>query len=217
MSNIIRLPGDKHREAQLLLPWYLTGRLEPDERARVDAHLKTCAVCRADLRLEQRLGPEFAGLPLDVDQGWAAMRRRLEDDAKSGDAAGWDGQFAGQAGALARSGAPWMGWALAAGLAAIVAVGALPTAQPPPAAYHALSSAAASPAGNVIVIFRPDASESAMRAALQASHARLVDGPTAAGAYVLHAAPAERQRALASLRAATSVVMAEPIDDGAAP
>lgn len=216
MSNIIRLPGDKHREAQLLLPWYLTGRLDADERARVAAHLKTCAVCRADLRLEQRLGPEFAGLPLDVDQGWAAMRRRLEDDA-DGAAAGRGGQLGRRAGALARSGAPWMGWALAAGLAAIVAVGALPTAQPPPAAYHTLSSAAPSPAGNVIVIFRPDASESAMRAALQASHARLVDGPTAAGAYVLHAAPAERQRALASLRAATSVVMAEPIDDGAAP
>jgi len=215
MSNIIRLPRHRHQEVQLLLPWYQTGRLEPDERARVEAHLKTCAVCRADLKLEQRLGSEFAGLPLDVDQGWAAMRRRLEGADAGG--ASLPGGLARRVGAFARVSAPWMGWALAGGLAAFVAVASIPASRPPAAAYHALSAAPASPAGDIIVVFRPDASEATLRAALEDAGTRLVDGPTAAGAYVLHAPAAERQRALVSLRKSAAVAMAEPIDDGAAP
>jgi hypothetical protein len=214
MSNIIRLPGDKHREVQLLLPWYLTGRLEPEERVRVEAHLKTCAVCRADLQLEQRFGCEVAGLPLDVDQGWAAMRRRLEEtEGRSDGAAGSKRTFGHGARALARSCAPWLGWAMAAGFAAVLVAGAIPTPQPP-AAYHALSAASPGPAGDIIVMFRSDASEPAMRAALVGAGVRLVDGPTAAGAYLLYAPALERQRALSSLRKSGAVAMAEPIDDG---
>jgi hypothetical protein len=51
-----------------------------------------------------------------------------------------------------------------------------------------------------------------MSQALQAAGARLIDGPTAADAYVLHIAPAERNRALAMLRARKDVMLAQPLD-----
>src|SRR5215211_2897505 len=35
-------------DIQPLLPAYALGALEPDERARVDDHLATCATCRAE-------------------------------------------------------------------------------------------------------------------------------------------------------------------------
>ena len=85
------------------------------------------------------------------------------------------------------------------------------------AAYHALGAAPAPALGNVVVIFRPDTSERELRQTLVANHARLVDGPTAADAYVLHVPAAERAGALTRLRGRADIVLAEPIDSGAAP
>jgi len=86
-----------------------------------------------------------------------------------------------------------------------------------PARYHALSAPPPNLSGNVVVIFRPDASEDRIRHALIASDARLVDGPTAADAYVLHVPAAERAQALAALRARSEIVLAEPIDPSGRP
>jgi hypothetical protein len=69
----------------------------------------------------------------------------------------------------------------------------------------------------VVVVFQPTATEAQMRAALAASGARLVDGPTAADAYVLNVPPDRRERALATLRASKPVVAAEPVDAAGAP
>jgi hypothetical protein len=64
----------------------------------------------------------------------------------------------------------------------------------------------------VIVIFRPEASERNLRETLNASSARLIDGPTSAGTYVLHVPAAKRMVALARLRRDADIVLAEPID-----
>jgi hypothetical protein len=72
-------------------------------------------------------------------------------------------------------------------------------------------------AGNLVVIFHPDVLEKSMRETLNASDARIVDGPTAADAYVLHVPPSQRLSALAKLRASSAVVMAQPIDPGGSP
>ena len=65
--------------------------------------------------------------------------------------------------------------------------------------------------GNVVVVFHPDTTERQMRETLKAGQARLVDGPTAAGGYVLAVPAAKRTAALAALRARENVVLAEPI------
>ena len=60
----------------------------------------------------------------------------------------------------------------------------------------------------------PQTSEQTFRETLNASHARLVDGPTAADAYVLRVSPGERDAALATLRRRPDITLAQPIDAG---
>ena len=48
-----RMP-DTHAEAWALLPWLATGRIAPDDREWVEAHVQGCAECRAELA-SQRL------------------------------------------------------------------------------------------------------------------------------------------------------------------
>jgi len=197
---------DRHEELRGLLPWYVTGQLDTADTARVEAHLEGCAECQAELSFEERLEAEVARLPLEVENGWARMRQRVAADQP-------------QRRALRTLRAPWLGWGVAAavtlGLAAVLA----PTLRPAPApgAYHALGAAPAAEPGNVVVIFRPDTTEKAMREALKASGARLVDGPTPADAYVLRVPAAKREAALASLRARREIVLAQPVDSAGAP
>ncbi len=211
MGRIIRLRGNPHREAEELLPWYVTGRIDPVDRAKVEGHLAVCAACQAELALERRLHGEVAGLPLDVGMRWAEFRQRLDlapprrqRVAKVG-AAVW--RMVGRPGTV--------GWFLAAQLAfvLVIAVEVSPLGQPV-APYRALGTATTENVGNAIIIFRPDTSEQALRDTLNASGARLVGGPTAADAYVLYVPPARRAAALARLRAEANVVLAEPIDRG---
>jgi anti-sigma factor RsiW len=215
MGKIIRLRDARHEETRLLLPWYATGRLESDDAARVEAHIADCPRCRAELKLERRLKAEVADLPSAVDQGWAAMLERLQPPARR--AVGWS-WFSNRAGGLWRTGRPWIGWAVAAGVGAVLVAGALSPRSPMPlAAYHTLATAPAARPGNVVVVFQPGATEAQMRAALMASGARLVDGPTAADAYVLNVPQGQREKALATLRASGPVVAAEAVDTAGAP
>ncbi len=219
---IIPLHDDDHLEARSLLPWYLTGRLDGAEGALVEAHLAACAECRADLAFDRRLAAEVAALPIDVEQGWTRLRGKLAASAprrpRGASLVGrprkdWRGAWRG----VARGwrGAPQLAWAVAAQAALLLLiVGALALPRGGHDRYRTLGAARAAASGNALVMFRPDTPERDLRAALQASHARLVDGPTAAGAYVIAAPPAGRAAALAKLRARADIVMAEPIDAG---
>ena len=195
------MQNDEHHELEALLPWYVTGQLEADEHARVAAHVATCAECQAEANFQRKLEAEVARLPLDVERGWSLMRQRLEanDDAPA---------------PRGRVRTTWLGWGVAATLAVLAGVSWLP--QTPPAQYAALGEAPQAKNGNVVVIFHPDTTERQMRATLKAGEARLVDGPTAAGGYVLSVPAARRTTALAALRAQENVVLAEPIDGGTA-
>jgi anti-sigma factor RsiW len=211
MGNIFRLHDDPHEETEKLLPWYVTGQLDPVDRAKVEGHLRDCTECQVDLRLERRLNAEVADLPLDVALGWADLQRRL-DRAPSRYAS------VGRAGAAIRRWAARpgkIGWFLAAQAVFVVAIAIMVVPVDRPAAYRTLGAAPISMTGNIIVIFRPDTSERDLRRALNASGARLVDGPTSAAAYVLRVPAAERMSALGKLRTQPDVVMAEPIDPAA--
>ena len=58
-----------HDEAEELLPWYATGQLDEADRARVDAHLSTCASCRKQLSLERQLIDEFQAMSPEIEFG----------------------------------------------------------------------------------------------------------------------------------------------------
>lgn len=213
MAEIIRLRGSPHEQAQQLLPWYVNGTLEADEAAMVEAHLAECAECRADLAAEQVLAREIVALPLDVEHAWSMLSERI-------DAAGPPRRLAEPVPFLRRKVA--MGWVLGGPLAAAAAVAfavvVVPGA-PSPAGetYRALGSAPTAAPGNALVMFKPDARDGDLRDALTKAGARIVDGPTASGAYVVRIAPASRAQALDGLRATPQIVLAEPIDPGSRP
>lgn len=88
----------------------LDGTLDADARARVDAHLATCAACREDLRAAAAGRDAARALP--AAEPPAGLRDRIVQAAGRGDAGA--------------SGAPrWHRWAGVAAAAALVAVVAL--------------------------------------------------------------------------------------------
>jgi hypothetical protein len=98
-----------------------------------------------------------------------------------------------------------------AGLAVLAT--AMWLARPPsPAAYRALGGSPATAGGNAVLMLKPTTTEGELRRLLVGSGARLVDGPTASGAYVLHVPQGGRPAALARLKSDANVVVAEPID-----
>jgi hypothetical protein len=208
MGNVIPLHGDPHETVQRLLPWYVTGTLDAAEHRLVEDHLAHCAECAAELAGEERLRAEVAALP-DAPAGqWEALRERALASAASSrrGASWWSALPTGRRIALA-----------AASQAALVLLGIGVydrLRQPAEGEYHTLSAPPAKSAqgGNIIVIFRPDSSEQAFRTTIDAVGARLVDGPTAAGAYVLAVPDGRREAALATLRKRADIVLAQPID-----
>jgi anti-sigma factor RsiW len=203
-GHIIPLRAEPHERVRTLLPWFVTDRLDTAERAEVEAHLGGCPDCQAEARLERQLGEQVAAIPMDVEQSWADLKARLERPSV-------------RAPRRWRGWTPSIAWALA-GQAAVMALmlGVLwPRPQPASmvqARYHALSSPPPRRPGNVVAIFRPEMSERDLRLALLAARARIVDGPTATGAYVLSVPAGQRIAILGELRHRAGVVMAEPID-----
>jgi anti-sigma factor RsiW len=204
MTDPIRTP---HDEAEELLPWYATGQLDAGERSRLEAHLSDCADCRGQLTIERRIVEQFQALTPEVNSGWARLKRRIE------------APVAPRRTPITEAAAEF--WhiltrpavaALATAQVAFVAFAAtiLPSMTTP--AYQALGSAPPPSSANVIVMFRPEATEFDIRGALNATGASLVGGPTPANAYLLHVPEKGRATALAKLRDDDEVTLAEPID-----
>lgn len=203
MDRVVPLHSDSHREAEMLLPWYVSGTLDAGDHARVEAHLADCARCREELAVERRLGAEVAGLAVERELGW----ERLRDRAAAESAPGTIARLADRL-PRTRTLALFVG-AQAAAIAAAVLLIPPRLAQP---AYTTLSSPAPARTGNVIVIFRPDVREAELRALLDSHHAQLVEGPTPAGAWLLSVPAADRAATLAALGKRREVVLAQPVD-----
>lgn len=202
-----------HDEAEELLPWYATGQLDDADRARVEAHLASCAYCRQQLVLERQLIDEFQQMSPQVESGWERLKNRIEAPVATPAAAPRP--------TVARRNVLAELWALlnrpavaafaVAQLAFVVVAGSVLLSLSRPS-YQALGSAPAPAAANVIVMFRADATVEDVRDSLRGAGASIVDGPTPADAYLLHVAPQRREAALAKLHANGNVQMAEPID-----
>jgi hypothetical protein len=205
MSDPIRTDAP-HDEAEELLPWFATGQLDEADRARIERHLAACADCRRQLGVEVRLIHEFQSLTPEIDTSWARLRSQIEPRRpRQSRVAAAAAEF------WALLSRPAVAALAAAQLAfVVIAGGALLTLNRP--AYHALGGAEVSASANVLVIFRPEATESEITDSLRASGARVVGGPTDAGAYLLHVAARQRHAAVAKLQANGDVLMVHPID-----
>ncbi|HEY6356409.1 MAG TPA: zf-HC2 domain-containing protein [Burkholderiaceae bacterium] len=221
MSGRVVQFGDVHQRVQALLPWYVGASLGAEERARVDAHLAECARCQAELAWERRLhvADDDTDVPADVERDLALLRERIADRAAPAQPGGAAARLLGSW----RQGPAWMRWAVAGHCAVVAMLGLslLLVALSPEPRYRALGARAAAPGaaggGNLIVRFRPDATEQDMRSALRDSQARLVYGPTTTDAYLL-AVPADRVKAAVTrLRGERAVLLVESLDGGAVP
>lgn len=202
MGELLQL-RNAHEKAQMALPWYANGTLEPDENAALEAHLAECEECRADLAANRALRELYAETPV---QGRPRQPARLAPATGASSHLGrWLTSGWGKATQLA----------LAAAAAVTLVVVVTPNQRDDE--YRLLGSDDAAGQGNAIVLFAPDTAERELRGALERAGARLVDGPTASGAYIVQVPEQHRAAALAALRASPRVVLAEPVDAAGGP
>jgi anti-sigma factor RsiW len=220
MPNPIETEVQPHHDAEELLPWYVTGQLEADERAMVDDHLSSCAHCRRQLAFERQMVEELAGLTPEVDTGWERLRRRLEAPQPIAPMVPsrprqslWDKVALGLAETWQMLTRPAVA-ALATAQVAFVAIAGTILFSLSQPAYQALGSAPAPKSANVIAMFRADTTQSQMRDLLRANGASVVGGPTSTDAFLLRVPGGTRQSALTRLRSDKHVLMAQPIDGG---
>jgi hypothetical protein len=209
-GRVVPLNPDAHAAVQVLLPWYVTGHLDADEHAQVEAHLAGCSRCQAELESERRLRDAHLAMetPGDAERALDALRSRIAPKPAIRPPAPRRGHrrwFPGRVPNALRA-------VLAVQFAVIVALGGALLVRPAAEPYRLLGETAVP--GNVIVKFRADATEQDIRRALRASGGRLVDGPTSSDAYLLAVPAAQEPASLERLRAEPVVLLAESLAPG---
>jgi anti-sigma factor RsiW len=214
-GRVVRLDPAAHKVADALLPWFVNGTLDADERALVERHLGECARCRDEVEWLRDLHAACVAGEASPGASSAFHKLRTRLDAPRARVAQRSRRQA--AWRLPR---PWTHWVIGAQLALIAGVGALWLQDSDHAAlYRTLgaSSAASQPTGSLVVVFDPSASEAELRRVLRSVGARVVDGPTQANAYVLDVPAAGRERALKALRTEPAVALVAELAPGRAP
>jgi anti-sigma factor RsiW len=212
------MPDPRHDDVQALLTWYVSGTLPAADRARVEAHCAGCEACRAELEAVRRLKGAVAAAvqtrPGPAPDLFARIAARLPAPARAparAAAPSWWAALADRAAALMT---PRLAPALALGLILLqlgtIAVLAVGVWRGGTVSTTASGPDTRVPAGGVAlrVAFQESASEREVRAALQGAGARIVEGPTAAGFYVVVAPSAP---AAASLRRSPVIRFAEEL------
>jgi hypothetical protein len=216
----------RHREAQDALPWLANGTLVGTELERVQAHVETCALCRADLALLRTVHAAGPAPDLDWDPERALGRLLPQLDTPARDVPVRDTPVRDVPAQpapsllqrwrtrLAANDHTWLRAAVAVQFCAIAVLAVLlarPSAQPDAVHdYRVLGAAGANGAARVVVTFRPDTPERELRRIVRASGARIVGGPTVTDAWLV-GADGRLAPVLARLRAEPAVTLAEPL------
>jgi hypothetical protein len=191
-----------HRESLELLPWYAT--LDADRRRALDAHLRDCRECAAELAEIRSLRAAVSPLEDIPEASPFLLQRTLaridagERDQRPRRLLRWW---------IASSFATRM--VMAAQLALVLALGAGTVYfQRRAAAYETLSGPNAAQSGpRFSVTFQQCVYEQAMREAVRSIGAVIVDGPSALGLYTLQIPrEADPGRALQQLQANSAVI-----------
>ena len=212
-----------HDEIEALLPWHATGRLDATETDRVERHLEDSDRCRVAFDGVQQIQSAVADEPIDWTPDPGAFDRlraqiaieapRTAEQPTDSARRGWQRLVEWLVGET-----PLPRWAVAApaALAAVLAfLVASPQSEPDPTIYRTLTGASAQSAASgtaIQIAFDHDATEARIRALLQETKVRLVDGPSSIGFYGLALAPgADIDATLVQLRASSIVTFAEPV------
>ena len=174
-----------------LLPWYVNGTLEPDQRAWVDQMMAAHPAAFAAMTREKNLlvASETMLLPVIAqDLGLARLRSRVKADAVSLPTA----PSRAARSSLWSNLQQWLArpqWATAMGVLVVAQAGVIGWLATATDRYDDGTSTTRSVGVTQVhtlrVSFRPGASELEIRAALVAAAARIVGGPTQIGEYWL--------------------------------
>ena len=210
-----------HEEAIELLPWLANGTLADGQHGTVRSHAQSCVICRRELeeletfahavaRADDGAGlppPDMRRINARIDAALARERRgsALAVGFRRWAANPWRFAFAVQSLVVLAFAAAWM----------------LPSAEEP-AAYRTLSDPVQVGDGHYLrVVFDPALTEAGIDERLTAHGLALADGPSARGVYTLRFddafGAAERDTALAALRADDQVLFAQTVRAEQAP
>ena len=195
---------------ELLLPWYVSGKLSTAERREADEHLAQCSSCReelAQLRLIATRVREAAAGEESARDIFPQVKSRLQALSRPRPAAGGTSVAEG----LRRFFSP--SWVPATALVLLLAQSAalIWSLQRTEVRAPIASRGLASPVTRLNVTFEPTATEQQLREVLQDTHARVVGGPTSDGVYRVEIPTDDRAHAeqvLTELRHRSGVVRA---------
>jgi len=236
----------EHDEVAVLLPWYVNGSLNTEERIQVDDHVRRCLACRRELALERRTLEVFHSVS-PVDQSADAAFERLHDRIAGRVRRPGRSRFDDLVLALRRLRAiaasrTWSGLRLpliALPMVALMFGLVLVNLEPDDLQltggaglggsgheagdYRTLSKADSIAANidDIHVIFARGTDSARIAQILQSLDAGIVGGPNSAGAYSVRLSGVkdarEREAAIAALRNQREVVFAEPAQPLAVP
>jgi hypothetical protein len=210
-----------HDDIRALLPWHLSGTLRREEAAAVETHLLACESCRVELeglrRLDAALRATVESRPAPSPDLFARIAARVETEPRRAQEparrASWWASLQVWATALT---APRLAPGLALGVI-VLQFGALAvlgtrlyqeTRRPVMVTQGGPEATRRAAEGPTLrVAFHEGATVAQIAAVLHETRARIVDGPSAAGFYVVAvAAGPESRQAAASLRRRAAVV-----------
>jgi Putative zinc-finger len=180
----------EHHEVASLIPWYANDTLDDHERQRVDVHVATCAVCREDLAVQNRIFEGMEAQPALDYMPMASLKRlqtRLDVAQAQSDSP--------QASPLEpmRRATPWR-VRMAASIGALaLAIGVLAAdrwvqfeARVRQPNYRTVTNSTARPQGEMIrAVFSPTITLIELQQLLDEAQLKIVSGPTEAGVYSL--------------------------------
>ncbi len=191
-----RIP-DTHAEAWALLPWLANGRIGLPDREWVEAHVQSCAECRAEIISQRELAARMS------QAGAVAMPAEAEEEQQSFDKL-WARVEASEVASLQGTGSESMlsggrssrtvRWLAAAVVVQAIGLGILGTtalrggAQPSAANAHGGFTTVATAereriAPTLRVVFASDASVGTINTLLAHQGLTIVEGPGKAGNY----------------------------------
>jgi anti-sigma factor RsiW len=215
-ERVLRFAAPAHRAVDALLPWFVNGTLDGAELALVEAHLRECPRCQREVAWLREFQTAYAGADSAPDAAESFRKLSQQLDAPEPTSGRW-WRLRQAWSDLSERLLPWAPWAVAAQLVVIAVLGGLLwSGDRPPGPYRTLGASETAGAGNLIVVFDPATPEAQLRRLLTALSARLVDGPTAAGAYVLAVSPERAALARKALGAERSVVLVRQLGAGGA-
>ena len=212
MSDPETLPAGVHPEVELL-PWYATGTLGEADRERVAQHLASCRDCTReleDLTEIRRVLTELSRQETEPSTRLArSVMARISAERigreRPQERASWVAAVDGWFRSLLMP--QWVP-SLAA-ILLVVQMGLLLWVTVPPAERGEVSTRSVgmpTQAAKIAVIFQASASEERIRSLLQRLQARVVDGPTAEGVFMITITTGNPAAAMALLREERAVV-----------